>query len=130
VEPRPWIAIVDDDPFVLRALARLLRTRALHPRTFESAEDFLGTLSEGLPQCLIVDLQMPKMSGLELQQHLCRSGVEIPTIVITAHGDVQARERCECAGAIAFLKKPLQEETLFAAIHKASRAAMRGDRPC
>ena len=130
MEPLPWIAIVDDDPFVLRALARLLRTRALQPRTFESAGDFLGALSEGLPQCLIVDLQMPEMSGLELQQHLSRVGIEIPTIVITAHADGQARERCECAGAIAFLKKPLQEETLFAAIHKASRAAMRGNGPC
>jgi FixJ family two-component response regulator len=129
VEPLPWIAIVDDDPFVLRGLARLLRTRALHPRTFESAEDFLGALSEGLPQCLIVDLQMPDMSGLELQQHLSRKGIGIPTIVITAHGDLQARERCECAGAIAFLKKPLQEAPLFAAIQKASRAARTGDGP-
>lgn len=128
MEP-PWIAIVDDDPFVLRALARLLRTRALLPRTFESAEAFLGALSEGLPQCLIVDLQMPQMSGLELQQHLSRIGIEIPTIVITAHGDVQARERCEWAGAIAFLKKPLQEETLFAAIQAASGTAGSGDGP-
>jgi FixJ family two-component response regulator len=127
VEPLPWIAIVDDDPFVLRALARLLRTRALHPKTFESAGDFLGALSEGLPQCLIVDLQMPAMNGLELQQHLSRIGIEIPTIVITAHGDVQARERCECAGAIAFLKKPLQEASLFAAIRRASRGARSGD---
>jgi FixJ family two-component response regulator len=129
VEPIPWIAIVDDDPFVLKALARLLRTRSLHPRPFESAEDFLGALSEGRPQCLIVDLQMPKMSGLELQQHLSRNGIEIPTIVIPAHGDVQARERCECVGAMAFLKKPLQEDTLFAAIHKASRSASSGDGP-
>jgi FixJ family two-component response regulator len=119
VEP-PWIAIVDDDPYVLRALARLLRTRALHPRTFESAEDFLGTLPEGLPQCLIVDLQMPEMGGLELQQHLSRRGIEIPTIVITAHGDVQARARCVAAGAAAFLTKPLQEASLFAAIQEAS----------
>jgi FixJ family two-component response regulator len=125
----PWIAIVDDDPYVLRALARLLKTRALHPRTFESARVFLGALSEGLPQCLIVDLQMPEMSGLELQHHLSREGIEIPTIVITAHGDVQARERCQCAGAVAFLKKPLQEETLFAAIHKASGAARTSDGP-
>jgi FixJ family two-component response regulator len=123
----PWIAIVDDDAFVLRGLARLLRTRALHTRTFESAADFLGALSEGLPECLIVDLQMPEMSGLELQRHLSGIGIKIPTIVITAHGDVQARERCECAGAIAILKKPLQEATLFAAIQKASRAARSGD---
>jgi FixJ family two-component response regulator len=125
----PWIAIVDDDPFVLRALARLLRTRALHPRTFESAGDFLGALSEGLPECLIVDLQMPEMSGLELQHRLAHEGIEIPTIVITAHGDVQARDRCQCAGAIAFLKKPLQEASLFAAIHDASRRARSGNGP-
>jgi FixJ family two-component response regulator len=91
-----------------------------------SAGDFLGALSEGLPQCLIVDLQMPEMNGLELQQHLSRVGITIPTIVITAHGDVQARERCECAGAIAFLKKPLQEASLFAAIQKASGGARSG----
>ena len=125
----PWIAIVDDDPSVLKALARLLRSRAFEARTYTSARDFLGALTEGLPECLIVDLQMPEMSGLELQQHLSRRGIEIPTIVITAHGDVQARERCECAGAIAFLKKPLQETTLFAAIQKASRAARTGDGP-
>jgi FixJ family two-component response regulator len=121
VEPLPWIAIVDDDPFVLRALARLLRTRALRPKTFESGEDFLRAISEGQPECLIVDLQMQEMSGLELQQHLSRRGIEIPTIVITAQGDGQARERCVAAGAMAFLTKPLKEESLFAAIDEASR---------
>ena len=120
---------MDDDPFVLRALARLLKTRALCPRTFESAADFLAALSGSLPECLIVDLQMPEMSGLELQQHLSRKGIEIPTIVITGQGDVQARELCECAGAIAFLKKPLQEASLFAAIHAASRTEGTGDGP-
>jgi FixJ family two-component response regulator len=129
VEPFSWIAIVDDDAFVLRGLARLLKTRELLPRTFESAADFLGAISEGLPRCLIVDLQMPEMSGLELQQHLSRRGIQIPTIVITAHGDVQARERCLAAGATAFLKKPLQEDTLFAAIQTASKAARIGDAP-
>ena len=120
---------MDDDAFVLRGLARLLRTRALHPRTFESAQEFLATLSEGVPQCLIVDLQMPEMSGLELQQHLSSIGIEIPTIVITAHGDVQTRERCQCAGTVAFLKKPVQEASLFAAIHGASRTARSSDGP-
>jgi FixJ family two-component response regulator len=120
VETLPWIAIVDDDPFVLRALARLLRTRRLRPKTFGSGEDFLGALSEGRPDCLIVDMQMPEMSGLELQQHLTRRGISIPTIVITAHGDAQARERCVAAGAVAFLTKPLQEQSLFAAIQEAS----------
>ena len=120
VERLPWIAIVDDDPFVLRALARLLRTRQLRPKTFESGEDFLAALSEERPDCLIVDMQMPEMSGLELQQHLTRRCISIPTIVITAHGDAQARERCVAAGAVAFLTKPLQEKSLLAAIHEAS----------
>jgi len=122
-EPSHWIAIVDDDPSVLKALARLLRTRALYARTFGSAQEFLDALPDGLPDCLIVDLQMPGMTGLELQQHLVKAGIKIPTIVITAHGDVAARERCESAGAIAFLLKPLQDTSLFAAIAAADRIA-------
>jgi FixJ family two-component response regulator len=119
----PWIAIVDDDPSVLKALARLLRARALEVRTYTSARDFLTALPEGLPECLIVDLQMPEMTGLELQRHLTRSGVQIPTIVITAHNEAGARERCESAGAAAFLSKPLQDTSLLAAIDDARGSA-------
>jgi FixJ family two-component response regulator len=119
-EASPWIAIVDDDPSVLKALTRRLRARAFHARAYGSAQEFLVALSEGLPQCLIVDLQMPEMSGLELLQHLTREGIQIPTIVITAHGDIGVREVCESAGAIAFLLKPLQDTSLFAAIDAAS----------
>jgi len=126
-----WIAIVDDDPSVLRALTRLLRTRALHAKTFGSAREFLQSLPAGRPDCLIVDLQMPEMSGLELMQDLTRRGIPIPTIVITAHGDMGARERCESAGAHAFLLKPLQDTTLLAAIAEARKSATRpsGDLP-
>jgi len=115
----PWIAIVDDDPSVLRALARLLRTRALDARTYVSALEFLTALRGDPPECLILDLQMPEMSGLELLQHLAREGLRLPTIVITAHGDSEARERCETAGAVAFLRKPVQDSSLFAAIEAA-----------
>ena len=118
-----WIAVVDDDPAVLKGLSRLLRSRALRPRTFESGQEFLSTLSEGLPDCLIVDLQMSEMNGVELQQHLIRNGLQIPTIVITAHGDATVRERCEAAGAIAFLLKPVQDISLFEAINTAMRIA-------
>lgn len=114
-----WIAIVDDDPSVLGALARLLRTRGLEARTFLSAHDFLLALSDGLPECLIVDLQMPEMDGLQLQRRLTLSGVRIPTIVITAHTEVEARELCASAGAVAFLAKPLQDVSLLAAIDSA-----------
>lgn len=118
-----WIAVVDDDPAVLKGLSRLLRSRALQPRTFDSGPKFMSTLSEGLPDCLIVDLQMPEMNGIELQQHLLCNGFQIPTIVITAYGDATVRERCEAAGAIAFLLKPVQDISLFEAINTAMRIA-------
>jgi FixJ family two-component response regulator len=123
VEALPWIAIVDDDPAVLKALARLLRARAFEARTYASAREFLSALHDGLPECLIVDLQMPEMTGLELQRHLTRSGLRIPTIVITAHNEAGARERCESAGAVAFLSKPLQDTSLLAAIDAARASA-------
>jgi FixJ family two-component response regulator len=122
-EASPWIAIVDDDPSVLKALNRLLRTRAFDARTYESAQEFLAALPYGPPECLIVDLQMPEMSGLELLQHLRSRDIQVPTIVITAHGDIGVRERCESAGAVAFLLKPLQDTALFAAIDLARKAA-------
>jgi FixJ family two-component response regulator len=121
VETYRWIAIVDDDPSVLKALSRLLRTRAIHAKAYASAQEFLAALPDGLPECLVVDLQMPEMTGLDLLQHLSRRGIRIPTIIITAHGDSGVRERCEAAGAVAFLSKPVQDTSLFAAIDEASR---------
>jgi FixJ family two-component response regulator len=115
----PWIAVVDDDPSVLKALRRLLRTHAFHPKTFASAREFLTALAGGRPECLIVDLQMPEMSGLELLQHLTNTGIAIPTIIITAHDDGDARRRCEAAGSTAYLLKPLEDVPFFAAINKA-----------
>jgi FixJ family two-component response regulator len=120
-EGSPWIAVVDDDPAVLKALTRLLRTRAFHPKTYGSAQAFLTALSGGLPECLIIDLQMPEMTGLQLLQQLKRRDIQIPTIVITAHGDNGVRKACESAGALAFLSKPLQDTSLFAAIENANR---------
>ncbi len=117
------IAIVDDDPFVLKALARLLNAHALKAETFGSAHEFLASLANGVPECLIVDLQMPGMTGLDLQNNLIRRGFHIPTIVVTAHYESDMRKRCEAAGAIAFLSKPLQDTSLFAAIEDARRAA-------
>jgi FixJ family two-component response regulator len=122
-QAQSWIAIVDDDPPVLKALARLLRGRGLEARTYNSAREFLAALHEGLPECLIVDLQMPDMTGLELQRHLTRSGLRIPTIVITAHNEAGARERCQQAGAAAFLSKPLQSASLLTAIDNARGCA-------
>jgi FixJ family two-component response regulator len=119
----PWIAVVDDDPAVLKGLRRLLQSRAFRVQTFESGRDFLAALPHGLPECLIVDLQMPGMSGLELQQHLARNGIPIATIMIYAHGEAALRGRHEEAGLVAFLLKPVQENSLFAAINKAIGAS-------
>ena len=115
-EPSPWIAVVDDDPAVLKALSRLLRSHAFRARTYGSGQEFLAALPAGLPDCLIVDLQMPEMNGLELQQHLASNGIKIPTILITAYDDVALRDQ---AGLVASLRKPLQEKALFDAIDKA-----------
>ena len=112
-----WIAIVDDDPAVLKALSRLLRSRAFLVHTYESGQEFLASLAKGLPACVIVDLQMPSMNGRELQQQLVRSSFNIPTIMITAHREAGLHR--EDAGLVAFLLKPLQENALLAAINRA-----------
>ena len=114
-----WIAVVDDDPAVLKALSRLLRSRAFLVHTYKSGREFLASLpNNGLPACMIVDLQMPAMSGLELKRHLVQDGLDIPTIMITAHRDVALDEHKK-AGLVAFLQKPLHDRNLFAAIDKA-----------
>ena len=113
------IAIVDDDPSVLKALERTLRVRGYRVTTYSSANDFLASASEELPECLIIDLQLPGMTGLELHQHLTSRGIKIPTIMITAFGDVRLRDRSRAAGIAAVLSKPLQNSALFAAIDEA-----------
>jgi FixJ family two-component response regulator len=114
----PWIAIVDDDASVLKALTRLLRAHAFRTEAYVSAREFLAALPDATPDCLILDLQMPDISGLELLHRLTGKGLAIPTIIITAQGDAAIRQRCDSMGAIAFLTKPLQDSALFAALDK------------
>ena len=118
-EASPRIAIVDDDPAVLKALSRLLRSRAFRAQTYGSGEEFLAALPAELPVCLIVDLQMPEMNGLELQRHLISNGIRIPTILITAHADGEMHELSDEGTLVASLRKPLQEDALFSAIDRA-----------
>ena len=119
-QSRLRVAIVDDDAGVRRALARLLRASSFDPVTYGSGLEFLDSLGARLPDCLVVDLQMPEMTGLEVQQHLVKAGIRIPTIVITAHDGLGTRERCRSAGAAAYLLKPLQEGPLISAINAAT----------
>ncbi|MBR1190375.1 response regulator transcription factor [Bradyrhizobium sp. AUGA SZCCT0160] len=115
-EVSSWIAVVDDDPAVLKALSRLLRSHAYKVHTYGSGKEFLASLSDGLPRCLIVDLQMPVMGGQALQEHLIRNGYGIPTIMVTAHHDAAHQENLRLAD---LLLKPLQDSTLLAAIDRA-----------
>jgi FixJ family two-component response regulator len=111
-----YVAIVDDDMAVRKGLARLLGASAIRVRSFASGREFLDSLAAEAPECLIVDLQMPEMTGLELQGELARIGARIPTIVITAHNERGLRERCLAAGASAYLIKPLDGMQLIASI--------------
>lgn len=115
------IAIVDDDSSVLKALARLLTAHSFVARTYPSGFEFLASLQEELPDCLIADLHMPDMTGLDLQEALAQRGVNIPTIIITGYDEATMRRRCEAAGALAYLSKPLKQSPLFAAIEDGCR---------
>jgi FixJ family two-component response regulator len=115
----PLIAVVDDDASMREALQRLLRLEGFRTAAFASAEDFLhaGQLQE--TACLIVDVRLPRMSGLELQRQLATTNASIPLIFITAHGDEAARAQALRAGAVDFLYKPFRHEALLRAIGSA-----------
>jgi FixJ family two-component response regulator len=116
---RSRIAVVDDDAAVRKALKRLLETSSYQVQTFETAGELFAALPLDAPDCMIVDLRMPNMTALDLQHHLARSGIIIPTIVMTANDEPGSRERCIAAGAAAYLLKPLRKAVLIAAIDAA-----------
>jgi FixJ family two-component response regulator len=116
------VAVVDDDTSLLGAIERLLDTRSWITRTFRSGEQFLASLADGLPDCLILDLQMPGLSGLQVQEALIDKGVKIPTIIVTSNTDAAMREQCVSAGAFAYLTKPVRGAELIAAIERATSA--------
>ena len=113
------IAVVDDDAAIREAVQSLLRSVGFRAETFASAQDFLQ--SGRLPDtaCLIVDVRMPRMNGLALQQRLRSAQCPIPIIFITAHGDAETRTRALRAGAVAFLDKPFSDEVLLDAVQAA-----------
>jgi FixJ family two-component response regulator len=115
----PIIFVVDDDPSVREALDRLLRSARLQCRVFASAREFLSHARPDAPACLVLDVRLPGLSGLDLQCAMATAGVEIPIIFITGHGDVPMSVRAMKAGAFEFLIKPFREEDLLDAIHLA-----------
>ena len=113
----PMIFVVDDDESICRSLKRLMRSAGFDVRTFNSAVDFLNQGYKNTTGCLILDVRMPGMNGLELQEKLTSSGSQIPIIVISAHEDSQGREKAVKAGAKAFLQKPFDDQMLLEAIY-------------
>jgi len=114
------LALVDDDVSVRKALTRLLSTNEFNIHDYASAAEFLHSLQIQKPGCLLLDLHMPEVDGLELLYQLRAEGVHIPTIVITAHNERGLSTRCESAGACAILIKPIEAANLFAAIQLAT----------
>ncbi len=115
----PIVSIVDDDESIRQALQGLLRSTGRGVEAFASAEDFLHAGRLPAVACLILDLQMPGMGGLELQRTLAAGGHRIPTIVLTAHGDHEVRRLALAAGAVAFLGKPFDPDTLLSVVDAA-----------
>ena len=118
-EPKAIAFVVDDDLSVREALGSLIRAAGLAVRTFGSAQEFLSCSREETPSCLILDVRLPGLSGLDLQQRMAEAGLEIPIIFITGHGDVPTSVRAMKAGAIEFLTKPVSDRELLAAIQDA-----------
>jgi FixJ family two-component response regulator len=112
-------SIVDDDASVRAATARLLRSMGFSTHTFASAKEFLSSAQLRETACLIADVEMPGMSGVELQDHLISTGHTIPTIFITAFPDERVRHRAINAGAIDFLSKPFDESRLLECVEQA-----------
>ena len=116
------VAIIDDDDLMRSALEGLLKEAGFPSRTFASAEEFLRSGDCLDAACLIADIRMPGMSGLDLQAQLNLKGIRIPTIFITAHGDARMRMQALRAGAVEFLTKPFDDEVLVDSVRAALKS--------
>ena len=123
------VMIVDDDDSIRKAARRLMKSFGFAVETFASAEEFLGSERLGKTSCLILDVQMPGMDGLELQKHLVASSYAIPIIFITAFNDDRARAEAMEAGAVGYLTKPLDDAEFLDCIHAALKLPERDASP-
>lgn len=113
------VHVIDDDADVRQSLAFLLSTAGLAVRVYESAVNFLKALPEAQDGCVVTDVRMPEMDGLELQRRLKAAGAKLPVIVITGHGDIALAVEAMKVGALDFIEKPFDDEVLLAAIKSA-----------
>jgi FixJ family two-component response regulator len=126
-ENRPIVFVVDDEPAICLSLQRLVRSVGLEAQTFSSAQEFLGAKRPDGPGCLVLDVRLPGLSGLDLQQELLNAKVDLPIVFITGHGDIPMTVRAMKAGAVEFLTKPFRDQDLIDAIqhgiekHRAAR---------
>jgi FixJ family two-component response regulator len=118
-EPDAFVLVVDDDVSVREALESLIRSAGLRVETFASAQEFLAHPRVDAPSCLVLDVQLPGLSGLDLQKRMAEVNLQIPVVFITGHGDIPTSVRAMKAGALEFLTKPLADRDLLEAIQEA-----------
>jgi FixJ family two-component response regulator len=119
IDLAPYVFVVDDDPSVCRAIQRLVESVGLRVELFGSVEAFLRREPRDIPSCLVLDVRLPGISGLEFQRQLAQTGIDIPIVFITAHGDIPISVRAMKAGAVEFLTKPFHDQDLLDAIQLA-----------
>jgi len=118
-EAKAIVFVVDDDASVREGLGSLIRSAGLRVETFASAQEFLDSPRSDVASCLVLDVRLPGLSGLDLQERMAEADIEIPIIFITGHGDVPTSVRAMKAGAVEFLTKPFRDRDLLEAIHQA-----------
>jgi len=118
-EPQPLVFVIDDDASTRETLSSLIRSVGLQVELFGSAQEFLKSKRPDAPSCLVLDIRLPGISGLDFQRKLADSNIGIPVIFITGHGDIQMSVRAMKAGAIEFLTKPFRAQDLLDSIHAA-----------
>ena len=113
------VFIIDDDPLYRASAERLVRSVGFNVQGFDSARDFLSSRRPDVPSCLVLDVRLPGLSGLDLQRELAEAGVHIPIIFVTGHGDIAMSVQAMKAGAVEFLTKPFRDQVLLDAIRQA-----------
>ena len=117
----PHIAVVDDEESVRLALARMLRASSFEVSIYRSGEDFLESLKTSVPDCAVLDFQMPGLTGRDVQRALSVAKLSLPIIIVTAHDQPSLREKVLADGAVAYFTKPLRRDTLIAALDQVIR---------